>query len=181
MTGSGRIDLADLLAAHRELMRDDADERRYAGVLRDVRTGSGSHCLTHATPSISHRHPPMSRCICATSLRTPIATTMPVLAQCAISHAQFGRFTPSPDGSGRIGRALINSILRRRKVTTSVVVPLASALVAHRDRYFGRSLPTGKGSGAADAVLLDKVHISLRLSPARRRASWPASPADGVR
>jgi Fic family protein len=43
---------------------------------------------------------------------------------------------PFTDGNGRIGRALINTILRRRGATTRVVIPLASALVAHRDRYF---------------------------------------------
>jgi Fic family protein len=61
---------------------------------------------------------------------------VPVLAQAAVAHAQFESIHPFTDGNGRIGRALINSILRRRRLTTRVVVPLASALVAHRDRYF---------------------------------------------
>jgi Fic family protein len=61
---------------------------------------------------------------------------LPVLVQAAIAHAQFESIHPFTDGNGRIGRALINAILRRRGATTHVVVPLASALVAHRDRYF---------------------------------------------
>jgi Fic family protein len=61
---------------------------------------------------------------------------LPVLIQCAIAHAQFESIHPFTDGNGRIGRGMINSILRRRDVTSRTVVPLASALVAHRDRYF---------------------------------------------
>jgi len=61
---------------------------------------------------------------------------LPVLVQAAIAHAQFESIHPFTDGNGRIGRALINTVLRRRGATTRVIVPLASALVAHRDRYF---------------------------------------------
>src|SRR5215469_769229 len=63
-------------------------------------------------------------------------TDIPVQLQAAIAHAQFESIHPFTDGNGRIGRALINTILRRRGATTHVVVPLASALVARRDDYF---------------------------------------------
>jgi len=36
----------------------------------------------------------------------------------------------------RIGRALVNTILRRKRVTTRVVVPITSFLVANRKAYF---------------------------------------------
>ena len=61
---------------------------------------------------------------------------MPALLQAAIAHAQFESIHPFTDGNGRIGRALINAILRRQGATTRVVVPLASALVARRENYF---------------------------------------------
>ena len=61
---------------------------------------------------------------------------LPALVQAAIAHAQFESIHPFTDGNGRIGRALINTVLRRRGATTRVVIPLASALVARRDRYF---------------------------------------------
>ena len=55
---------------------------------------------------------------------------------------------PFTDGNGRIGRALVNTVLRRRDVTRTVVVPLASALVARREatstcgRVTGRETPS---------------------------------------
>src|SRR3954468_23865999 len=61
---------------------------------------------------------------------------LPALVQAALAHAQFESIHPFTDGNGRIGRALINAVLRRRGATTSVVIPLASALVARRDHYF---------------------------------------------
>ncbi len=66
----------------------------------------------------------------------PRRSWRPALVQAAIAHAQFESIHPFTDGNGRIGRALVNTVLRRRGATTRVVVPLASALVARRDRYF---------------------------------------------
>lgn len=61
---------------------------------------------------------------------------LPVLVQAAVTHAQFETIHPFTDGNGRIGRALVNAILRRRGVTTWVVVPIASFLVADKTAYF---------------------------------------------
>ncbi len=62
---------------------------------------------------------------------------MPALAQAAIVHAQFESIHPFTDGNGRIGRALIHAVLRKRRVTRHLTVPIASGLVSHRDQYFG--------------------------------------------
>ena len=61
---------------------------------------------------------------------------IPALAQAAIVHAQFESIHPFTDGNGRIGRALINAVIRRRGLTTVVVVPIASAMVAKQQDYF---------------------------------------------
>jgi Fic family protein len=58
------------------------------------------------------------------------------VAQSAIVHAQFETIHPFTDGNGRIGRALINAVLRRRGLTSQTVTPLASAMVADRQGYF---------------------------------------------
>ena len=61
---------------------------------------------------------------------------LPVLLQAAVAHAQFETIHPFTDGNGRIGRALVNAIFRRREITTRTVVPVASFLVADRNAYF---------------------------------------------
>ncbi len=47
-------------------------------------------------------------------------SSLPTVAQAAIAHAQFETIHPFIDGNGRVGRALIHLIFRRRRLTTSV-------------------------------------------------------------
>ena len=61
---------------------------------------------------------------------------IPVMVQAAIGHAQFESIHAFTDGNGRIGRALVSALLRRRGVARNVVMPLASGLLAKRDDYF---------------------------------------------
>jgi Fic family protein len=61
---------------------------------------------------------------------------VPAIVQAAIGHAQFESIHAFTDGNGRIGRALVSAVLRRRGVTRNAVVPLASGLLAERDEYF---------------------------------------------
>ena len=128
--------LDNLLGAHRALMEDDPSERRYAGKIRDVQNWIGG---SDYSPRRALYVPPPPELVgdylndlMAFSNRDDIN----VLVQAAIAHAQFESIHPFTDGNGRIGRALINTVLRRRRVTERVVVPLASALVARRDDYF---------------------------------------------
>lgn len=70
------------------------------------------------------------------------------LTQASLAHAQFESIHPFTDGNGRIGRALTNAVLRRRGVTTGLVVPIASALVHDRDAYFSYLDAYRNGDGA---------------------------------
>jgi Fic family protein len=117
-------------------MVDDPMERDYAGKLRDMQNwlGGSDHSpfgATYVPPA-----PDTVPDYLGDLLEFANRDDLPVLVQCAVAHAQFESIHPFTDGNGRVGRGLINSILRRRRVTTRTVVPLASALVAHRDRYF---------------------------------------------
>jgi Fic family protein len=89
-------------------------------------------------------------------------TDLPILAQAAIVHAQFESIHPFTDGNGRIGRALISAILRRRGLTQRVTVPLASAMLADTSRYFAQL--TGYRAGGADEfveyVAIAAIHSS---------------------
>ncbi|MEX0705773.1 MAG: Fic family protein [Nitriliruptoraceae bacterium] len=63
-------------------------------------------------------------------------TDLPALVQAAIAHAQFEIIHPYADGNGRVGRALVHVILRRRGIVVNGVAPLSSALLAEGNRYF---------------------------------------------
>lgn len=132
----GPISLDDVLAAHLVLMKDDASEADYAGQLRRVQNWIGGS--DHSPRDALYVPPPPATVTAYMEDLLEFANRddVPVLAQAAVAHAQFESIHPFTDGNGRIGRALINTILRRRGVTSRVVVPLASALVAQRDAYF---------------------------------------------
>lgn len=57
------------------------------------------------------------------------------LIQAAVVHAQFETIHPFADGNGRVGRALIHTVLARRGATPSAVLPVSLVLATLRDRY----------------------------------------------
>lgn len=61
---------------------------------------------------------------------------LPVLAQTAIAHAQFETIHPFPDGNGRVGRALIHSMLRGGQLTRHVTIPVSAGLLHNTSGYF---------------------------------------------
>lgn len=61
---------------------------------------------------------------------------VPPLLQAGIAHAQFETIHPFGDGNGRVGRALIHAILRRRGVAPEFVPPVSAVLARSRDSYF---------------------------------------------
>ena len=63
-------------------------------------------------------------------------TDIPVLVHAALAHAQFETIHPFPDGNGRTGRALIQSMLRHGEVTRNVTVPVSAGLLGDVDSYF---------------------------------------------
>jgi Fic family protein len=54
--------------------------------------------------------------------------SLPAVAQAAIAHAQFETIHPFVDGNGRVGRAIIHLILRRRGLAPHVVPPVSLVL-----------------------------------------------------
>jgi Fic family protein len=61
---------------------------------------------------------------------------IPALPQIAIAHAQFETIHPFPDGNGRSGRALIQAMLRKKRLTRQVTVPVSAGLLTNTDSYF---------------------------------------------
>ncbi|HMI81573.1 MAG TPA: Fic family protein [Solirubrobacterales bacterium] len=60
---------------------------------------------------------------------------LPAAIQAAIAHVQFETIHPFVDGNGRVGRALILAVLRRRGVAQTYLPPVSLALAGNADRY----------------------------------------------
>ncbi len=130
------IDLDTMTRAHHALMADDPHEQGEAGRLRTVQNWIGGS--DHSPRGALYVPPPPEAVedYLHDLIRFTNRDDLPSLGQAAIAHAQFESIHPFTDGNGRIGRALVNTILRRRGVTSNVVIPIASSLVARRDAYF---------------------------------------------
>lgn len=132
----GALDLTHLLVAHRALLEADPVEGQYAGRLRDVQNWIGG---SDETPRGADFVPPAPRRVeplMIDLVRFVAREDIPPVAQAAIAHAQFETIHPFTDGNGRIGRAMVHAIMRRRGLTSRTMVPVAAALLADPDAYF---------------------------------------------
>ncbi len=57
------------------------------------------------------------------------------LLQAALVHAQFATIHPFADGNGRVGRALIHTVLTRRGLTRAAVLPVSLVLLTRSQEY----------------------------------------------
>lgn len=157
----GRFELEHVTSAHSALMADDPDEADYAGRLRDVQNwiGGSDYSPREAlhVPPAPERVPELMADLVAYLNRDDV----PVMVQAAIGHAQFESIHAFTDGNGRIGRALVSAVLRRRGVTRNAVVPLASGLLARRDDYFAS---LGRYRRGDPAPLIDLFARSARAA-----------------
>ncbi|MDF2443532.1 MAG: hypothetical protein JWR01_1735, partial [Subtercola sp.] len=96
-------------------------------------------------------------------------TDLPSLVGVALAHAQFETIHPFPDGNGRTGRALAQSMLRRSGVTRHVTVPISSGLLAQRDAYFA-ALTTYRQGDLASIVGVFTDAVFLAVANGRRLA-----------
>ena len=136
VTDGSALTKKSLLAAHRALMRDDLTEARYAGRVREVQNWIGGRDHSPRGALFVPPPPELVDLYLGDLIRFANRDDLSALVQAAVAHAQFESIHPFTDGNGRIGRALVNTVLRRRGFTRTIVVPLASALVARRELYF---------------------------------------------
>jgi len=78
--------------------------------------------------------------------------SLPAIAQAAIAHAQFETIHPFLDGNGRVGRALIHLVLRRRSVVSRVLPPVSLVLATWAQEYVD-ALTGTRYRGAASSRL----------------------------
>lgn len=132
------FDLADLLAIHRVLMREDPNlqERASAGVVRTEQNWIGGSDYSPRGATYVPPRPELLPDLLEDLTAFVSRTDLPAIVQAAVAHAQFETLHPFTDGNGRAGRALVQVILRRRGSARTTCVPIATALLADPDAYF---------------------------------------------
>jgi Fic family protein len=73
------------------------------------------------------------------------------LIQAALVHAQFETIHPFTDGNGRVGRALIHTVLARRGIAPGAVLPISLVLATLSDRYL-QGLTTYRYDGRGEEI-----------------------------
>jgi Fic family protein len=119
---------------HRILFEGTRDEAR-AGALRTEQNWIGGSASTpreaEFIPPPPDLVPALVDDLCAFCNRVDV----PAAIQAGITHAQFETIHPFFDGNGRVGRALILIVLRRRGLAENYLPPVSLVLAGEADRY----------------------------------------------
>jgi Fic family protein len=144
--------LKDVLEIHRHLMLATTTPH-IAGELRERQNWIGGNAYNPGradfVPPAPERVPDLMDDLVAFMNRTDL----PPVVQAAIVHAQFETIHPFADGNGRVGRALIHVVLRRRGLAPRYVPPVSLVLAADAKAYVG-GLTAFREDRAADWLLL---------------------------
>lgn len=128
------IALADLAAIHRALL-ERTPSRATAGHFRSKQNWIGGNdynpCGADFVPPPPEHVPARLDDLC----KFCDGDALPPLVQCAIAHAQFETIHPFEDGNGRVGRALVQVILRKRGLAPTFVPPISVVLARNKSRY----------------------------------------------
>ncbi len=96
------------------------------------------------------------------------ATHSPIV-QAALVHAQFETIHPFPDGNGRVGRALIHTVLTRRGLNSEAILPVSLVLATLQDEYIA-GLGAFRVEGGAESAQVFEAY-----------ETWISTFADAVR
>ena len=168
----------DILQIHRTLM-EATTTPGIAGKLRDQQSWIGGNALNHGRADFVPPPPEFVRDLvedlCVFVNRGDLS---PVL-QAAIAHAQFETIHPFADGNGRVGRALIHVVLRRRELAPRYVPPVSLVLATDAKRYIGGLTTFREGhitdwcSMFAESIRIASVNaVDLARRLARMQETW---------
>ncbi len=158
------ITVSALLQLHQRLLAGGPHDH-FAGKVREEQNWIGG---TSSSPRGAEFIPPphphvrsLLEDLCVFLAREDLPATF----QAAVVHAQFETIHPFVDGNGRVGRALIHVVLRRRGLTPRFVPPVSLVLAGNSKAYV-RGLTSFREGDVAGWVAL----FSSALRTAARRA-----------
>jgi Fic family protein len=159
-----------LLEIHRLLMAP-THLSAHAGRLRTVQNWIGgtsyNPCSAPFVPPPPELVAPLLSDLCAFCN----TEDLPAIAQAAIAHAQFETIHPFADGNGRVGRALIQLILRRRGLSKRTLPPISLILARSPNDYFAALRATTYVGEPDSAAAREGLNLWVeRFAVATRRA-----------
>lgn len=143
----------DIVELHQSLL---PDEPRHHG-LRRVQNWIGTSRLTPIGAAYVAPDPERVPGLMADLVDYLNGAAHAPVVQAAIVHAQFETIHPFTDGNGRVGRALIHTVLARRGLTSRAVLPISLVLSTLSEKYVAgltayRHASDAGSAGASAAV-----------------------------
>jgi Fic family protein len=164
------IAIEHLLEAHRRLL-EHTSLAEHGGQIRDQQNwiGGSSYnpCSASFVPPPEGEVGPLLADLCAFCNQDDL----PALVHAALAHAQFETIHPFVDGNGRIGRALIHLVLRRRGLATRVLAPISLILATWSQDYVaGLTATRYLGKPTSDVAIAGANQWIALFATACRRA-----------
>ena len=135
-TADKALTTSDIEGIHRTLLRFTQDAR-IAGVIRKSQNWLGGNDYNPIGATYVPPPPEYVRRLLADLLAFATRTDLAPIVQAGIAHAQFETIHPFADGNGRVGRALIYAVLRRRGEIPNYIPPISLVLAAELKGYVG--------------------------------------------
>jgi len=133
-TSARPLRLRDILAVHRTLMLATTTPQ-IAGALRSRQNWIGGNAFNPGRAAFVPPPPGLVRSLMDDLVVFMNRADVSPVVQAAIAHAQFETVHPFADGNGRVGRALIHVVLRRRGLAPRYVPPVSLVLAADARSY----------------------------------------------
>ncbi|MFN8036762.1 MAG: Fic family protein [Acidimicrobiia bacterium] len=128
------ITVDHLLEAHRRLLAGTLLDE-HGGRIREEQNWIGGSSFNPCSASFVPPPPELVRDLLTDLCAFCNTDDLPTIVQAAMAHAQFETIHPFVDGNGRIGRALIHLVLRRRGIAVRVLPPISLILATWSDDY----------------------------------------------
>nr|WP_234794102.1 Fic family protein [Mycolicibacterium flavescens] len=127
------LDADAILRMHRVLMANDS--RHTPGEFRTEPVWIGGGATPIGATFVGPRHEIVPGAI-RDLIKFAQRADVPGLPQIAVAHAQFETIHPFTDRNGRTGRVLLQAMLRNKRLTRQVTVPVSAGLLADTGAYF---------------------------------------------
>ena len=131
LSGARPVTADRLLALHRSLLPDSPEHHG----IRSTQNWVGGSSYHPLDADFVPPPPELVPDLVADLLTYLNGATHAPLIQAALVHAQFETIHPFADGNGRVGRALIHTVLTRRGLLAVIILPTSPVLSTLSDEY----------------------------------------------